>query len=152
MRVLPVVVFIVWFLPSQQLAVPIVMPLLSDGVGAGFVVEMQNTTGAELTVVKGRGRCRFRVDGKDEDRSGGGSSGGSQIAAGGKWQEVVKFVAARSGTSSPRQTDALWPSVAAWRDAVVQLAPGRHTVSFQCGGAWSADVPFYWNTSARSDN
>jgi hypothetical protein len=45
----------------------------------------------------------------------------------------------------PRPTDALRPVVAAHREAVVALASGRHVASFQCGGAWSPDVPFYWN-------
>ena len=119
------------------------------GVGAGFVLEMQNTSGSELLVIKLMGTCRFRIDGVEERFSGGGSSGGVRVAAGAKWMEIVKFVAARRDPSIRRPAEAMWSTVAGYREALVKLAAGRHVASFQCGGPWSADVPFYWDTPSQ---
>ena len=147
MRSVLVVAMIVSGAGLEQTAAPQVVPLLSDGTGSGFVLEMVNTTGAELRVVKGLGHCRYRIDGVEERYSGGGSSGGSLVAPGGKWQEVVKFVS--DPPNGRRPVDALWPTVAAWRQALVELTPGRHVVSFRCGRAWSADLAFYWTAPAK---
>jgi hypothetical protein len=124
--------------------------MLSDGVGAGFVLEMENTSGSELLVIKLMGTCRFRIDGVEERFGGGGSSGGVQVAAGAKWKEIVKFVSTCRDPSTRRPAEALWSTVAGYREAVVQLPAGRHAASFQCGGQWSADVPFYWDTQSQS--
>ena len=147
MRALVLAVLIAWVPVTRQATAPVVVPMLSDGVGAGFVLEMENTSGAELTVVKLLGTCRFRIDGVEERYSGGGSSGAVRVAAGEKWKEVVKFLALRRDPSTRRPAEALWSTVAAYREAVVQLSAGRHVVSFRCrNGEWSTDVPFYWDT------
>jgi hypothetical protein len=88
MRVLLITAIVVGGLSPRQMVAPEVTPFLSDGAGAGFVVEMKNTTGSELVVISALGRCRFRLDGVDENRSGGGSSGGVRVAPGDSWREV----------------------------------------------------------------
>ena len=150
MRILALAVLIAAGPVADQATAPVVVPMLSDGVGAGFVLEMENTSGSELTVIKLMGTCRFRIDGVEEHYNGGGSSGAVRVPAGGKWKEIVKFVAARRDPGTRHPPEALWETVAGYREAVVQLAAGRHAASFQCGGPWSADAPFYWDAPSQS--
>jgi len=52
MRTLVLAVLIAAGPVPDKMAAPVVVPMLSDGVGAGFVLEMENTSGSELRVVK----------------------------------------------------------------------------------------------------
>ena len=133
----------VWVLP-QASGAPEVTSYLTDGGGAGFVVEMKNTTGSELTVVIARGQCRSRIDGAGEGGSAG-SSGAVTVAPGSAWREVVRFVTAIRSSATFEAADAARP-VTVYRFLRVELTPGKHVVSFNCGGTWSPETQFYWNT------
>jgi len=134
---------------AGPLPAPVVVPMMSDGVGAGFVLEMENTSGEDVHVLKLMGTCRYKIDGVEERYGGGGSSGAVSVTPGARWKEIVKFLSTQRAPGARRPAEALWTSVAGYHEVVVRLTAGRHVASFQCGGPWSADVPFYWDTPSQ---
>ena len=125
-------------------AKPLVSVYVTDGVVPGFLVQARNTSSTGLLVTT-RGRCRPRIDGKVvESQDTGGSGSGHTYAPGESWKELWRLVVSKSATRQRLPNPDPF-NVVGNIQIVVQLAPGRHTIAFACGGPWSEDVSFEWS-------
>jgi hypothetical protein len=128
---------------QAQTMKPGVMPFFSNGPGSGavvFVVECRNGTskpvrpGAEQTV-------QLWLDGELYHAPGYGHMGGlsAPIPPGESWRELVALqpMVGASGRTLSGLANQMYISM--------DLASGRHSVAFECGGARSDDVLFFWN-------
>ena len=87
----------------------------------------------------------LRIDGQDSMR--GYATTGPQaplIAPGDSWKEIAVLHTSRSATARSPSFGAIRR-----RDIFVELTSGRHTVEFQCGGAWSDEIAFYRDEASR---
>lgn len=109
--------------------------------GHQFVVTCTNNSDQPIYVY-GWGRTSTRIDGKSIDRATpSGSTGRRTIQSGGSWAELIQLVDKQGVASSNPDPKA----IAAHSTLQVTLTPGRHAVTFSCGGAWSTDLALDWN-------
>jgi hypothetical protein len=62
------------------------------------------------------------------------------------WSGIVAL-AQRAETYSP---PVKFGALVRWGRVDVVLADGRHTIAVQCGGVWSDDFQFYWDSEKAS--
>lgn len=129
---------------QDQAAKPRGVPLLSESGPSGFLIEVRSTSARPITATTFGACRRFRLDGQEfEVPSAGGSGSGRSVAPGETWLELVRFIKQRdpSGRRPPNPSP---------RDIVgnIQiertLSAGEHKLTVSCGGAWSAELAFYW--------
>jgi hypothetical protein len=132
--------------PQSGVSKPQVTPAFLEERAPAFILECTNTTGTPIR--PGRTGDMMRIDGQVRCCNGYATSGPQSplIAPGGSWKELIVLHAGHSATARGPSLGAMIRS-----DATIdiELTPGRHTVEFQCGGAWSDENAFYWEEASH---
>src|ERR1051326_5503365 len=127
---------------QDRITKPQVTPAFLEEKAPAFLLQCANTTG---TAIRPMPVIMLRIDGQVQPVGGYGTAGPQPplIAPGDSWKEIAVLHTSRSATARSPSFGAVLR-----RDISIEsvgLTTGRHTVEFQCGGAWSDDTAFYWD-------
>ena len=113
--------------------------------GPAFFVECRNTTGQTVTSAAYIWASGLRIDGKlvpEEAHEGPGLT--TDVPPGKFWRGIIALRQSYRPFFPAPQFDALVRSA-----RTLSLSEGKHTIAVQCGGSWSDEFSFYWETETH---
>jgi hypothetical protein len=123
-------------------------PVIAVDIGPpAFVITCWNNSTTDLQPGT-TSHIRLWLDGSPNDPKGRGSSGPERpmISPGASWREIFTLMPEGSGPYGP-YTPGGYGGVVQIVEQSVKLTPGSHSVSFECGGAKSDEISFYWKSA-----
>ena len=114
--------------------------------GPAFFVDCRNASGRTLSSGAAIWTRSVRIDGKLVPDDGHALQGLTmEVPPGEFWRGIIVFPQSQRPFLSGPTFGAL-----SRRDRPVPLSEGKHTIAVQCGGEWSDEISFYWETETRN--
>ena len=113
--------------------------------GPAFFVECRNTTGQTFTSAAHLWASGLRIDGRivpEVAHEGSGLT--TEVPPGKLWRGIIALRQTYRPFFPAPKFDALVRTA-----RTLSLSEGKHSIAVQCGGSWSGEFPFYWETETH---